>query len=1356
MVHAQRSRLTLAALAALTLMLTGSLAGVRAALPAAVPAQRTDPATATPPHMTATALPTPTDRQPPPTGTALPTLPPGAPSLAALAAEAFVPALSEWPDRHPCVPWLEVQNTGSESAKAILVAWSPGRMDGCAGLCRGPLKVECSGLLKPGATWNFVTNQLPVGAGSAVVYSFTTRTLAEIGANLGVDDIVADYMCEQLFFGAVGDCADAAHFRWSWAAGQTWSGVPMDKAYGGPIAVNVRRSCPRTGEDPALAPSAAYEAVSGTELGEYDPVFGGYGYYLLGLGSAEESSVSVLHVQNAGLDCASVELWFQDQAQCESRRCDTFTVQPGETRLLTATACVGASLAGSGWLRSSQPLAVAVDAVGAQVMTSYQAELAKSYYGWNSTPAWVGPVAYNQLDGWNTAVTVQNLSAVMQARAKLYLLDLDGDVLVSMVDTICPRGSVTFDLTKVKDLPGNWIGSLRVESQVYWGPEFPALSPPALAGLVTLTQQGAGGVAQAMTYQLETPKNATAADLDPADPRLDPAAPERRRVAIPSLRKLADGATEIGIANLVTKPGFTDFATFIYDQNGLLDFICQKLANSEVEYIDLARWGYVNTGFRGSAILSAVYWEHLVFNPDGSVRTNPVALGAVVIHRDRAAAPARDQAEASRGIPVALPWARTVAGIPSCPVIGGTPHPTATIPRSATPTPQASATSTPHGVSTATAQPTVSSVPPSITSTATPAHTIRPARAFLPVVHNPPPPASPSPGPDSTRQPRPTATRHATEVPPPPTSHPTATPAILNGAVHLPILNFQAGDDICRTLITVQSLGEEPTKAVLVTWGEPGLCPPQCAGPLKVECSGLIKPGSSWSILGAQIPTGTRSGAVYSFSARVDPALETGDDSIADFMCEQLFFGVVGDCDDYRRFKIAYDTGGEFAGIPMAKAYGAPIAVTVERMCPGNRTPGSVASSSYSGIRFPDGVAFDDAYQSYSYYAPGLVANEANFNSLLYLQNAGEQCASIEIWFKAEQDSVRARICELLTVAPGETVHTRVADCAASGWRGTAWVRSTERLALLSETIGEDMLATSGAESTGPGDPAGSGHQATVLHGPLVFDRGAGWTVRVAVQNLDRIASARVKVTLRDGQGVPVDSLTDWVFARNSRTFVFPMSGHQAGRQPGSLLVVSEEWRQDPSSPPTGPVAIAGQLTLLKSDGATPPIYQGAATYDLLPGAPIVGAVPAQGSGVLALPLVASDPTGLGLSTELAVTNLHDPHVGGSTRYQLRFYDASGPVATLCDTLQAGEARYFDAATLAGHLPTAFHGSAVVSATWWDHGGSASARVGLGAVAVQRTIEGSSPSSAAITDPVSLAVGVPLAEALGDEVACER
>ena len=128
-------------------------------------------------------------------------------------------------------------------------------------------------------------------------------------------------------------------------------------------------------------------------------------------------------------------------------------------------------------------------------------------------------------------------------------------------------------------------------------------------------------------------------------------------IAIPSLIKDLEGTgvtTEMAIANVVPKPGFTDFAIFIYDQNGLLDYVCQKLNEKQVEYIDLQTWGYINNGFKGSAIISAVFWEHDVFDGTGFFLRNLVGLGAVSVERSKTRLGediAGDEAAGSRGIP---------------------------------------------------------------------------------------------------------------------------------------------------------------------------------------------------------------------------------------------------------------------------------------------------------------------------------------------------------------------------------------------------------------------------------------------------------------------------------------------------------------------------------------------------------------------------------------------------------------------------------------------------------------------------------------------------------------------------------
>ena len=114
------------------------------------------------------------------------------------------------------------------------------------------------------------------------------------------------------------------------------------------------------------------------------------------------------------------------------------------------------------------------------------------------------------------------------------------------------------------------------------------------------------------------------------------------------------------------------------------------------------------------------------------------------------------------------------------------------------------------------------------------------------------------------------------QPPGPPSGQPPAPPCCQKPTgqqTHLPILNYQANDNVCSTIIEVQNLGGWDSKAMLLLWGAPGACPPQCAGPLKVECSGLLRPGSTWNFIGAQLPSRAKSGMVFSAPAISTPGV---------------------------------------------------------------------------------------------------------------------------------------------------------------------------------------------------------------------------------------------------------------------------------------------------------------------------------------------------------------------------------------------------------------------------------------------------------------------------------------------------
>ena len=95
--------------------------------------------------------------------------------------------------------------------------------------------------------------------------------------------------------------------------------------------------------------------------------------------------------------------------------------------------------------------------------------------------------------------------------------------------------------------------------------------------------------------------------------------------------------------------------------------------------------------------------------------------------------------------------------------------------------------------------------------------------------------------------------------------------------------------------------------------------------------------------MGDQIPDGSKSGMLFKFSTKQlsDVGLDEifgFDDIFADLMCETLFFGVVGDADDFRRFKKAYNEGGSFAGIPQDLASGRRTGGSWRSTCSGRAT----------------------------------------------------------------------------------------------------------------------------------------------------------------------------------------------------------------------------------------------------------------------------------------------------------------------------------------------------------------------------------------------------------------------------------
>jgi hypothetical protein len=610
---------------------------------------------------------------PPPGTPPVPPIPPSGQPDIVTGRQIHLPILNYLGDSEgACDSWIEVQNVGNGLAKALVLFW--GEAGACPPQCNGPIKVECSGLLQPGSTWNFLGSQIPAGAKSAVIFS---ANAVQVG-----HDIFADALCEELFSTVTFDCDEYRRFKKAFHEYGIWNGFNFATFRGQPLAAEVVRKCvdPATGNLPA---SSAYSGVTGGMLGAFDPEFGGFAFYVPLVYANRSGYNSTIYIHNAGLECTSVELWFKEQDDClRATICEVFNLAPGETFQYDAGECVGPEWQGSAWLRTTQPMAITVDQIGRDALMTYNGAPSQIDYTFQNrndalftvgSQINYGPLIYREFNGWQTGVQVQNLSSVVNAKVKVYFIDNSGDIISTLVDWVCPRGSQTFFLPVINNLPGNFIGQIRVESQDWFTPGDPSVTAPniiSVAQLIRFGDPGMTSVLEAVAYNLMAEPQVFDWQIGSGYGGLYSGV---GLIGIPSLLKDLRGTgvtSEIAIMNAVPKPGFTDFAIFIYDQNGLLDYVCEKLNEKQVEYINLNDWGYINAGFKGSAVISATFWEHDVLGGSGGFVRNLVGLAAVKIERQGTILGndiPGDEAAGSEGFPIYGPFNIFGPRAASCP-----------------------------------------------------------------------------------------------------------------------------------------------------------------------------------------------------------------------------------------------------------------------------------------------------------------------------------------------------------------------------------------------------------------------------------------------------------------------------------------------------------------------------------------------------------------------------------------------------------------------------------------------------------------------------------------------------------------
>lgn len=1190
-------------------------------------------------------------------------------------AQAWLPAMDRL-GTPGCRTDLAVQLMGDEVSKMVLVTW--GETSACPPDCAGPLKVECSALLKPGTTWHFLGAQIPRGSVSGAIFSFTARQISEIAPGFpGDDDVVADYLCEALFFGTVGDCDDYRRFKHAFDNGLEWASLPMALAYGAPIAVQVTRECGRDGS----AGASTYTAPRGVDVGGQP----GMAWRYVLPAPDPSATTRLLHVQNAGTRCAALRLIRQSGCQ-RSDAPDLLTIAPGESLHIAAN--------GTAAVTSTAPLAILVDSQRDGLWTSAVA-VPVSYDppGPDAVSAQqqpsrrlVAPLVYNAypsgpagIASWGTHVLLRNTSSTTEAAPRLRLVDRSGDVITTMSPPrICPLGSQVVDFAG--EVPTNWIGTIHVESTEWWLPGTTPPDEPLLIGTVAISRPATGGY----------PAEAAAFPLLAAD------GPDIGLIALPELRKgLPDvePTTDIAIANMSSTPGTTEYSIYLYDTNGLLDFVCQRLNNRQAEYIDLTQWNYVNPGWHGSAIISANYWDHAEAGPDPHVH-----LGAVAVSRDGHVSgfPPRLPPTPVPGEPHTAAWA--IVGVPlglDAALAPGqslhTGHPRC---------PQA--------------KPQPTRVRPTITPGPSP--TPRTSRIVLPVMVNHEAVGghsivanteTPTPAPSPTHAPLP-------EVPGAPYRSP-------GPVVHLPVLGIFDGTIPCAASVYVQNVSSEPIVALLVTLGDPKANNnPQCVQPTNILCSGLLGPASAWSW---QLTAGQDlSGTLFSLRdvALADLGIPNqAQRTAADAVCSALNAAksTCGTDNDFLAFKRAYDQGKAYAGLPLDRIRGGAIAAEVQRDCPERH-------ASYRGLNVSEAGVFDPDKGGFTYLVPLIYVDKAGFNSTLYYQNErADNSAAIEVWAKAQDDCLRFRPCHVGLVGPGQSSSLDLKACTQPDWQGSLWVRSSEPLALAVDIYGRGVLATYEVAPDRVLDPESEGivlAGSPVAFGPIAFSEYQGWDTGIQVQNMSDTVNAKVKASFLDRSGDIITTLVNWVCPRGSQTFFLPVIAELPGEWIGSVRIESQPWLGDTPPPPvTAVVSLHHYSNKERTEATGMAIYNALNEEDSFDWKYGRGAGSLEsGVGLLAIPHLELAPPVSGFGSHLAVTNLVP--ATGFTRFNVALFDKNGGVDELCMQLSEKQTESINLGYL-GHLNAGFEGSALVSATYWNHRSSEGddrLLVGLAAVAV--------------------------------------
>ena len=328
--------------------------------------------------------------------------------------------------------------------------------------------------------------------------------------------------------------------------------------------------------------------------------------------------------------------------------------------------------------------------------------------------------------------------------------------------------------------------------------------------------------------------------------------------------------------------------------------------------------------------------------------------------------------------------------------------------------------------------------------------------------------------------------------------------------IQLPAIDHE-GD--WETQIKVQNGGDEDTGAIVFFWGEySGQCPYSDPGPVGSACKRVLENGV-WSLEAQIIPSTAKSAIVYSV-----------DEDLLDQACLAAAYAVNDAIPSvkWREWEDNYEGTGE------------PIAVIAQRKGPNDHD--TVVASAYPGIS----ENMEGSGPPYKYFAPYAMRQYHNLDTEMIIHNSGQGCAYVTLEYQKQDDCRFSYEEDIVQLAPGESVRTRVSEVLGANWLGSIYVEADEPLGIVMDQTSFLPSEDRGALLTYEARPYKLTTD-TLFYADLIFREWSGWEASIQVQNLTQHSLPTfVTVEFFDASGNSIYWLGDWVCRAGGHTFYLP------------------------------------------------------------------------------------------------------------------------------------------------------------------------------------------------------------------------